>query len=172
MRGKVFGFVAVAIAGLALGAGIKVLTTLYPLVPNQPTQANISQTQTDSSTAANGGVPADNSVNQSTVPSGNSSSQVEQPRETKTIIPEAKTDEQEMVVQGMVDSISTKNHTIRFTQEIDDTSKKVNPRVTILKDAIVEINGNQSTFQQVMVGDYVTMILNSSHKARAIQIKR
>lgn len=170
MRGKVFGFVAVAILGVALGAGIKVLTTLFPLVPDQPTQANLPQTQTDPGTDVTEGT-ADNSDSQSNL-SGDSSSQSEQSNETKTIIPEAKTDEQEIVVEGMVDSISTKNHTIRFTQELDDTSKKVNPRISVLKDAIVEINGKQSTFQQIMVGDYVTMILNSSKKARAVQIKR
>lgn len=170
MRGKVFGFVGVAILGLALGAGIKVLTTVYPLVPNQPTQANIPQTQTGSSSSTNG--VAEDSDSQSAVSGDNSSSEGAQSQETKTIIPEAKTDEQELVVEGMVDSISTKNHTIRFTQQMDDTSKKVNPRVTVLKDAIIEINGEQSTFQQIMIGDYVTIILNSSKKARAIQIKR
>ncbi|HEX3030717.1 MAG TPA: hypothetical protein VHS59_00515 [Bacillota bacterium] len=172
MRRKLLGFLGIAILGFALGAGTKLLLTLYPLVPDKPAQTAATQAQADAGETPDAQTPGEGTDSQPAQPEENSVSQEQQPAETKTIIPEANPDEKEIVVEGMVDNISSKYRTIRFSQEIDDTTKKVNPRVKVLQDAIIEINGKQSSFQQIMVGDYVTMILNSSQRARAIQIKR
>ncbi|MDA8212491.1 MAG: hypothetical protein M0021_11530 [Clostridia bacterium] len=157
MAGRWFGLVAVAIIGVLLGGGFKLFMTLNPFAgPNQPQVRSSPEVQR----------PAEPKAPETTAPAE------EPPKEQKTSIPEAKTDEGEIVVEGMVDNVSIKKRTIKFTQEMDDTSKKVNPRVKVLKDAVIEVNGKQTDFAQITVGDYVTMILDANHQARAVQIER
>lgn len=160
MAGRWFGLIAVAIVGILLGGGFKLFLTLNPFAgPVGPAlRQNRSPVEVQS--------PAEPQAPETTAPAE------EPPKEQKTSIPQAKPDEGELVVEGMVDSVSIKTRTIKFTQEMDDTSKKVNPRVKVLKDAMIEVNGKQTEFDQITVGDYVTMILNANHQARAVQIER
>jgi hypothetical protein len=156
MAGRWFGLIVVAIIGVLLGGGFKLFQTINPFADNsqQNRPAVEMQRPLESETP-------------DTTPSTE-----ELPKVSKTVIPQAKPDQGEIVVEGMVDSISVKKRSVKFTQEMDDISTKVNPRVQILQDAVIEVNGKKTDLDQLLVGDYITMILNSQHQARAVQIDR
>lgn len=161
---KWLGWIALVLVGLMLGAGSRFLLTLYPLTTagnSAPAAASPPQVQAN---------PPQNSAEteaESTADSAETPSS-----QTDSLIPEAEPDKGELIVEGMVDNVSTKRRTITFSQELNDNSKKVNPKVKVLKEAIIEINSRKSEFDQITVGDYVTMILNEKHEARAVQISR
>ncbi|MHB1167218.1 MAG: hypothetical protein ACYC0N_01600 [Carboxydocellales bacterium] len=156
MAGRWFGLIVIAIIGVLLGGGFRLFQTINPFTDSSQQNRPAVEMQR----------PPESKTPETTP------STEEPPQAPKTVIAQAKPDQGEIVVEGMVDSISVKKRSVKFTQEMDDTSKKVNPRVQILQDAVIEVNGKITDLDQLLVGDYVTMILNSKGQARAIQIDR
>ncbi|MDA8233570.1 MAG: hypothetical protein M0Z31_01945 [Clostridia bacterium] len=77
----------------------------------------------------------------------------------------------EIIVEGKVTGIDTKNRVISFAQEMDDNSVQVAPDVEVLKDAIViKSSLGKVSLEALQKGSYVTMVLDKNHRAKSVEI--
>lgn len=88
----------------------------------------------------------------------------------KIEIPQVDSKRQEIIVEGTVEKVDTAERSIIFAQELDDNSKKIDPKVIVKKDALVKNAEGKISFEAINAGDYVIMVIDESGQARAVEL--
>lgn len=130
---------------------------------NTKRKISIESTQTDQTTVTNGVQPG-------TTQDQPTTSVKQQDSAPKEEIPQVDPSRKEIIVEGTVDKVDNAKHSITFSQELDDNSKKIDPEVIVKKDALIKNGEGKISFEAIKAGDYVIMVIDASGQARAVEL--